>query len=191
MFPRFFYASQALWCYRRQLLQYVQRSTLQITDIVNIEVADLQDMGVRALVLDFDGVLAPHHAACPDLEVVIWLQQVMLTFEGPIFILSNLPTFERQAYFAKQFPRLQFVRAARKKPYPDGIEEILKRSGLQPSELLVIDDRLATGILAAIGLDVPGLWLTKARTNYRRHFWAELGFGFLRLIERKLVLILP
>ena len=185
MLSRIRYALSKYWQNRAQLQRYCFSPELQLTSVLDLSVADLTALGIKALVLDFDGVLASHAEPEPRAEVAYWLNKLQRDFAPhQIYILSNKPTRERQNYFAKNFPGIIFIIAARKKPYPDGLQQIVTLSGLAAGQVLLIDDRLATGILAVIISGVRGLWLTKPYTNFVVRPMVETWFMCLRGLER-------
>jgi len=93
----------------------------------------------------------------------------------------------REQYFAQHYPGVRFIIAKRKKPYPDGINNIIALSKLQPKQIVMVDDRLLTGILAAITTGVLPCWITKPYQNFVARPIRELFFHGLRCLERWLV----
>lgn len=185
---RFFYSLQKSWCFRKQLKRYLQDQSLQIAHMQDISRTDLDDRGIKALVLDYDGVLAAHGEASPRPEV---MQYLSLYFKNsatlPIYILSNKPTSVRQEFFKKNFPEIIFIKAKRKKPYPDGLQQILMASNLQPRQILLVDDRLCTGVLATAIVGTQAFLVTDPYINLKSRPITETWFIFLRWIEKKLI----
>jgi FMN phosphatase YigB (HAD superfamily) len=137
------------------------------------------------LVLDFDGVLAPHGYPEPLPAVARLLDQWLGRPEvRRIYILSNKPTPVRERYFADHFPAIRFVRDVRKKPYPDSLAAIVAAERVPPHRVVVVDDRLLTGILAAVLAGTRAVPITKPYRDYAYHTCAELGFTLLRALER-------
>lgn len=191
MLARMCYAISACWRARAQLQQFMSDPSLQIHKLIELTPYDLFGHDVRALILDFDGVMASHAEEFPREEVRVWLSDFAKQYAPyKIYILSNLPTAEREAYFKRHFPDIIFVRAKRKKPYPDGLQEIVALSGLAPQRLLLVDDRLATGIIAAISVGVQGCWVTEPYVNLKAYPLRERWFMFMRWYERVLVKLL-
>lgn len=186
---RFLYALRQAWSYRRQLKNFVQDPKLQIANICSLSQEYLFSMGIVALVLDYDGVLAAHGEPTPREEVLVWLRQCLA---GPcqIFILSNKPTVERKEFFQVHFPTINFITAKRKKPYPDGILQILALSDVQESQLLLVDDRLCTGILATLITGTRGLWVNKPYVRFGAHALAEFWIAILRWLEHVAIALL-
>lgn len=185
MLSRICYTLKTAWDYRAQLKSYALNPKLQLAKITELGSAALRAQKVQALILDFDGVLASHAEPIPRPEVIEWLKVMLQDFVGTkIYIWTNKPTVERQAYFSQDFPELVFVMAKRKKPYPDGIRQILQHSGLMPEQLLLVDDRLTTGILAAVSCNIQAYWLTKPYISFWTRPLRELWFVYLRWLER-------
>lgn len=182
MLSRIGYSIKKCWHHRQALRDFIRDAGLQLPTIYDLSKANLK--GVKALILDFDGVLAAHGELQPRADVIPILENL----QGyKLYILSNKPIPERKAYFTQHFPDLVFVKAARKKPYPDGIEEILRMSKLEPQQCMVIDDRLATGVVAAIDTGVKALWITKPFVSIASKPIVESWFMFLRFVEKTLL----
>lgn len=148
----------------------------------------LAEQGVRALALDFDGVLAHHGADRPLSEVVSWLEQAAAVFgEARIVILSNRPVGPRIDWFRKEFPDIRFVAGVRKKPYPDGLEKTGELAAVPLSSILMVDDRLLTGCLAALRAGAIPWYVRKPYVSLRHNLSKELFFLAIRWLERLLV----
>lgn len=182
---RFIYTLKKLWQHRSTLKQYCDDSNLQTKTIFHCSLKDLKKAGIEILVLDYDGVLAGHAVDIVEQRVEVWLESTIEIFgEGNVFILSNLPTEHRRDYFTKRFTGINFVTPSRKKPYPDGLLEILTQTQVSPEAMLVVDDRLWTGILGSISVGARGLWVTSPTMDFTKHPIQEVIFVLIRKIER-------
>ena len=149
---------------------------------------ELAAQGVTVLVLDFDGVLAPHGAEVPLPEVEAWLRRCAMLFrEGRLFILSNRPDPTRADYFRRRFPGIGFVSGVRKKPFPDGLQRIMALSGAAPGQVVILDDRLLTGVLGGVLAGVGVIYITAPYVSLGQRPLAEGFFMLLRSVERALV----
>jgi HAD superfamily phosphatase (TIGR01668 family) len=175
------------WCHRKILRRYLNDSRLQVQTILDLKALTLKQQGIEALILDFDGVLAAHGAEKPLKAVEVWLKECINHFgPGRLFILSNRPSVARASYFKRYFPEIEFLWLKRKKPFSDGLLDCLSHLSLSPNHVLLIDDRLLTGLLLAA---IEGF-----RGSYVRHPWvcfskkpmAELFYQCLRWVERLL-----
>ena len=173
----------------RHKLARLLRETPGDQSILTIAPTKLKTDGVKALALDFDGVLAHHGAPHPIPEAVEWLKQCQAVFGGEmIFILSNKPTEERRQWFAEHFPAFRFISGVRKKPYPDGLEKTGALAGVPLSSILMVDDRLLTGCLAALLAGARPCYIRRPYASFRHRPLAELFFMLLRMAERGLLL---
>lgn len=169
-------------------LAAILRGSRDGTTAVAVSPEELQQRGMRALALDFDGVLAPHGRPEPLPEAAEWLSRCCNAFgEDRIFILSNKPTPERKAWFERHHPQIRFIAGVRKKPYPDGLENIIRLAGVQPHELTILDDRLLTGVLAACLAGTDVVYITAPCIDLSGNRLAEAFFIILRAVERMLV----
>lgn len=173
--------------YRRQLAQLMATTELH-SSILAIDPDTIKTDGITALALDFDGVLAAHGAASPLPEAIDWLKKCAVVFGGNrIFILSNKPTDERRQWFAEHFPAIRFIAGVRKKPYPDGINKAGELAGVHLSQLLMVDDRLLTGCLAALLAGATPYYIRRPYVAFNHRTVAELFFQWLRMTERLFV----
>jgi len=169
----------------RRALACLLHETPSDTGILTLTPESLKASGVAALALDFDGVLADHGAPAPIPEAIEWLKCCVSVFGGDrIFILSNKPTQERSQWFSVHFPNLRFIAGVRKKPYPDGLKKTGELAGVPLSSVLMVDDRLLTGCLAAINAGARTCYIRAPYVSYRHNTIAELFFMLLRRAER-------
>jgi hypothetical protein len=172
----------------RKGLSQVLRETPSGSSIECLDPARLTDGGITALALDFDGVLAPHGFSAPLPEVKEWLARCSEVFGADrIFILSNKPTEARKAWFRDNFPEFRFISGVRKKPYPDGLEKAGELARVPLSAILMVDDRLLTGCLAALIAGARPLYIRRPCISFRHRPLAELFFMLMRAGERFLL----
>lgn len=166
------------WRHRRKLARSVF-----VDSVTSISFADLDKQGISVLVLDFDGVLAPHGALVPLPEVEVLLRQACAHYSHPVYLLSNKPMSQRIEYFAQHFSSVR-VMIAKKKPYPDGLEAIIQETGENSKAVLLVDDRLLTGGLATVLAKTQFLCVKNPFVDYSARPIAECFFQCLRFIER-------
>ncbi len=188
MITRILYALTMAFKHRKSLWAYRHEQALQKQSILVIDPRTLEAQGIKVLALDFDGVLAAHGATEINADVSHWLKQCVRIFgPGHVFIVTNKPSKQRADYFAHHFSGIEFIFPKRKKPYPDSLLSILEKTGVTSQALLVIDDRLLTGILALIIAGVRGCYITQPVTDLHRRPFAELFIMALRLFERSVL----
>ena len=172
----------------RHALARLLNETAPDNSITRLRPATLKQQGVAALALDFDGVLAPHGFAAPLPEATQWLTECVTVFgQGKICILSNKPTEARRHWFGQHFPGITFISGVRKKPYPDGLRKTGELTGVPLSAILMVDDRLLTGCLAAINAGTLPCYIRSPYISFRHRPFAEMFFMLLRKVERLLV----
>jgi predicted HAD superfamily phosphohydrolase YqeG len=175
--------------HRRELRKLIE-TTPRNTSILELDPAAVRSSGVKVLALDFDGVLANHGSPDPLPEAVEWLKQCEAVFGGDrIFILSNKPTDGRRRWFAEHFPAMRFISGVRKKPFPDGIIKTGELAGVPLISIMMVDDRLLTGCLAALVAGARPCYIRNPYISFRLRPLAELFFMLLRWIERCFVTI--
>jgi predicted HAD superfamily phosphohydrolase YqeG len=184
-FPGHILAGFSLGFHHRRELRNVLDSTPMNRSITELDPKEVKLSGIAALALDFDGVLAAHGSPDPLPEAVAWMKQCETIFGGDkIFILSNKPTDERRQWFAEHFPAMRFISGVRKKPYPDGIHKTGELADVPLSSILMVDDRLLTGCLAALVAGARPCYIRRPFVSFHYLPVAELFFRVLRVIER-------
>lgn len=170
--------------YRRQLAELLA-TTPENRTILKLDPLQLKADGIAALALDFDGVLAAHGSPTPLPEAIEWMKACCDVFGGDrIFILSNKPTAERRRWFSGHFPAMRFISGVRKKPYPDGINKTGELAGVPLSSILMVDDRLLTGCLAALSAGAKPCYIRRPYASFAQQPVAELFFATLRIVEQ-------
>ncbi|MBK2125143.1 YqeG family HAD IIIA-type phosphatase [Fangia hongkongensis] len=171
----------------KKKLKAIRQKKHRLTSVTSLSPLLLQKANVQYLALDFDGVLAAHGQPLPSESIKNWLSTFCERFpQEHIFILSNKPTLERKSYFEKYFPKIRFIDNVRKKPYPDGLQQIQTLAKCKSYEIALVDDRLLTGCLACILAGAYPILITKPFSNFKRRPFQESFFGLLRWIEKKL-----
>ena len=174
----------------RHELARLLKKTPHDRSILTIDPRTLHTDGITALALDFDGVLAHHGAPTPLPEAVEWMKLCEAIFGGNrIFILSNKPTQERKDWFGRHFPAIRFISGVRKKPFPDGLKKIGELTRVPLSSILMVDDRLLTGCLAAIDAGARPCYIRRPFVSFKHNITAEAFFMLLRTAERLFVVI--
>jgi uncharacterized protein len=143
---------------------------------------------IKVIALDFDGVLGPHGYPRPTVDLEQWFAKVRACGQiSRVYIYSNKPTQARKHYFETYLPEICFLSGIRKKPFPDGIKRIAELEGVPPEAVLMVDDRLLTGMLAAILAGAQGFYVTRPVTDFGYRPVHEAVFGLLRVVEKLMV----
>lgn len=180
---RYAYAIQQVAIHRQALLQYQQDASLRCPRLLDLDLKSLYQQGVRVLVLDFDGVLSGHDGPEPLSELRPWLAEACAVFNGHLFVLSNTPSQVRANFFKQHYPQIGFLKPTRAKPYPDGLLSVTTQTQIPPEAVLMIDDRMFTGILSALLAKTRALLITQPYIDWRSHPFKEMFFSSLRHIE--------
>lgn len=170
----------------RHELSLIFRRSLPHGQLLHLSLLDLKEQGISVLVLDFDGVLAAHGENQPIEELHEWLQECTKMFSH-VFVLSNQCLSRRVAYFERHYPQINYLTDVRRKPYPDGLEKILMLTKQPAHAVMLVDDRLLTGALAACITHVQFTYITHPYCNWLKRPVQELFFTLLRFLERRLV----
>ncbi len=153
--------------------------------MLDLKPEELLSRKVAALALDYDGVLASHGAEEPAPEIAEWLEKCCQTLGAPrVVILSNRPSEERRAMIERRFPGVRLISGVRKKPYPAGLNKTGELTGVPLSAVLMADDRLLTGCLAALLAGAIPFYIRSPFVRLRGNFRKELFFMVLRSLER-------
>lgn len=161
------------------LKQYLE-PFFQCQQLIELTPERLRSFSVKLIALDFDGVLAAHGEAEVRSEVRVWMERVGL----PLVVLSNKPNRQRIELLKKQLPAVEFIQGFRKKPYPDGLLSLMAARQLRPDQVLMIDDRILTGLLAACIAGCRGIIVLSPYRRLLKRPVVELFFECLRRAER-------
>lgn len=184
---RIIYSLNMGYRYRNALAKLYLRTPAQ-QNTLDIVPQDLVKQGVKVLALDFDGVLASHGELLPAPEVETWLQHCLQVFPSiHIFLLSNKPLAARVAYFEKY--GIRCIAGVQKKPYPEGLLKIQQLAQCQASEIILVDDRLLTGGLAACIAQTQIYYVTRPFIAWQKRPFSESFFMLIRWIERRIIAI--
>jgi hypothetical protein len=190
LLKRILFSLRMTYAYRHALAKILAK-TPSHCQLHQIAPATLKYPEITVLVLDFDGVLAAHGELHPVPELHSWLQECINIFEAShIFILSNKPLPSRIAYFHHHFPGVQYITEVKKKPYPDGLQKIIALTGQPSHAVMLVDDRLLTGCLAACIAKVPVTYITRPYICLSKRPIKEIFFMTLRFLERRLIKII-
>ncbi|MCK5521674.1 MAG: HAD family hydrolase [Thiomargarita sp.] len=183
LFKRILFTLRMLHRYRHALAKIdstTPRQTYQISP------TNLKHNGIKVLVLDFDGVLAAHGEALPNQELQPWLHDCVNTYGSTqVFVLSNKPLQSRINYFNQL--KIRCIAGVKKKPYPDGLQKIIALTGQSPETVMLVDDRLLTGCLAACIAGNSVTLITRPYVSLSKRPIQELFFMTLRFLERYIV----
>ena len=81
----------------------------------------------------------------------------------------------------------KIIAGIKKKPYPDGLNAIIKDAKVKPNEVVLVDDRLLTGVLASLNAKTKIIYITDPRENlFSVFFLQECFFATLRFLEKRL-----
>lgn len=163
----------------------------RIHSLLEYSADNFRTMGIEVLVLDFDGVLAEQGSLGLQPRFKQWLDQLheQMGAHWRIYLWTNCPSCARRALLRQQCPYLdtRYFEGHSKKPHPAGLQALSRTLKIDPSRILVVDDRLGTGILAGLLTGTQVVWVTDPVKNIAGQPWTELGFNLLRSVERGLV----
>lgn len=186
MMQRMRYAIYHALKYKENLYQYLVNPTLKSWSVTQLTPDYFRSREIKYIALDFDGVLACHGEAKPLAEVEAWLSHITKMMpESHFALLSNKPFTGRLRYFQDRFPNMVLITGVAKKPYPEGLNQLVTHFQCAKNELALVDDRLLTGMLAVCLAGVQGVYIEKAYSNLKENFMVEGFFAILRKSERK------
>ena len=110
--------------------------------IYNISLEELQDLGIKGLILDLDGTLISKKSKLVSNNVKAWIDEAKQKFS--IYILSNNPSKKRVSEVANQLGLPYTYRAL--KPRRKSFLSILEKLDFVPSQIAIIGYRLLTDV---------------------------------------------
>ena len=166
--------------YRNSIINIINKN--HISSLLEINKHFLHIHNIKILCLDFDGVLGFYKSNTILPKIKIWLKYITSIFsESCIYIISNNHYHKREKYFIDRFPGIHFIKGFPSKPYPHSLYKIVSISNINPKNILMVDDRLLTGILASCIVGTKSLYIT---LPYAKKSFLEFYFHFLRFMER-------
>ncbi|MFM8453709.1 MAG: hypothetical protein ACKOAD_01780 [Gammaproteobacteria bacterium] len=164
-------------------------SLLKIPGANSLSKDYLRSLGVRVLVLDFDGVLASHGCSKLDPAMEAWFKS--LDQEFLIYIWTNNPNPERIDFLNSYYQHLNFriLRHCPKKPDPKGLLSLSEDLAIEKSRILIVDDRLSTGVLAGLLAKTQVAWVFKPLQDFHYNPLQELFFSIIRCVEKTYIQI--
>ena len=170
--------------HRAELKKVLKDPALSVNSIADLNPQALHDQGVRVVIFDFDGVLAPHdHLTLTETDLAQLRVFCDIFEQTNIFIWSNNPIPARMRWLQEQFPHIVWLEGEQK-PSPDCLQQLIQTKNYEPKTVLMIDDRLLTGVLAGILAGTQVRLIKKAKVRLKGNLKAESGFILLRWVER-------
>lgn len=189
MIKRILYSCATAISYRKKL--FAAAFSERIGQLADLDPAVDFPEHIKVLALDFDGVLAPHGYPEPTGAMKKWLDKINKSGRfARVYVYSNKPSESRKRYFQENYPEFRFVSNVRKKPYPDGLHKIMEAEGVAPENVLMVDDRLLTGMLAAAVAGTSSLYIAKPLADFSYNPAKEAVFATLRSIERWVIFVI-
>ncbi len=151
---------------------------LLVDELPDIKPEQLQERGIRLLMLDFDNTIVPYTTNTPTEKMAAWLSS-MAASQVQICVVSNSKRDRVKIFCGER--SIDCITHA-KKPFSKGIRECLQKYGLPPTACAIAGDQIFTDTL---GGNMAGLTtiLVKPINNHNpllrlRHI-AEKPFIFL------------
>lgn len=147
-------------------------------ELTDLTVENLQQCGIRLLMLDFDNTIVPYTTNVPTEKMVAWLK-AMNGSEIQICVVSNSHN-DRVKIFCDKYGIDCITHA--KKPFTKGINECLAKYRIPAAEAALVGDQIFTDTFGANNAGVMPI-LVRAIDNHNiwlklRHV-AELPFIFI------------
>lgn len=183
----FLYVIKKAYLNRLELQSFLYQKEKNRKCITDIDLNSIEKSGIKSLVLDFDGVISPHDHYIPSKSITIWLKKAIKIFgSGKIFILSNnSKNADRIKYFNKNFKEIIFIKNRYMKPYPYDICNVLKKNNIKTfKSIMIIDDRLLTGILLSLIIKTEAIFITSPLVDTKNNIIKETYMSYLRKIDK-------
>lgn len=144
------------------------------SSIYAIDLAALQQRGIRGLIVDLDNTLVGWNHPTPSQALRDWLEQVRSRGLQVVIVSNN--NGDRVGVFAKDLG-IPYVSKARK-PTQKGFRQALQLMGLEPSQVAVVGDQIFTDVF---GGNRQGLYTILVVPINSREF---IGTRVVRQVER-------
>ncbi len=185
MIKRIFYTIYHAFKHKKKLYAYLVDGHLRCSKVTELTPAYFKQRALSYIILDFDGVLANHGAIQPLKKVERWLDKLIKAMpEAEFALFTNKPSAARLAYFQARFPTMTIISGVPKKPYPDGLNQLLSDFKAPKKAVVLVDDRLLTGMLAVCLAGIQGIYITEPYQDFKKNRGVESFFALLRKTER-------
>lgn len=139
-----------------------------VTDAVtDLTPHQLQERGIRLLMLDFDNTIVPYTTSVPTQVMSDWLRN-MVDSQILVCVVSNSRK-NRVKVFCEEYG-LDCITHARK-PFSKGIRQCLQKYGVEPQEAALAGDQIYTDTL---GANCCGVTSVLVRAIHNHNFWLKL-----------------
>ncbi|MBM4222660.1 MAG: hypothetical protein FJ161_02525 [Gammaproteobacteria bacterium] len=167
--------------------KYMHSSFFHVFDrLYDIPIPWLLKQGIKGVVLDCDGVMTSIDSIEIPKQTLEWM--ISIQAAGILLgIYSNQSQrlFEkRQVWLQDRMPNVIWVPPGCKKPNIKGVEILQKIWGCEFFELLMVDDRFATGGVMAYKAGMHFAYCSNPIQNFHHAVMKEYFFVMIRYIER-------
>ena len=119
-----------------------------LKSIYDIDLEDLKNQGIKALLFDLDSTLMGSKTGCYTPETLNWLQKVKKDFFVGVVSNNNNPVYMAKVLSCSDFP----VVFEAHKPYIKVAEKFMKQYSLRPETTCFIGDRPLTDVMCGKNL---------------------------------------
>ena len=149
--------------------------------VADIDFDELEELGVRGLLIDVDNTLIGHGSLEMTPERLAWAHEAMERFS--VSLLSNSVRGRRVRHLCDLLGcQGVSVWMWNRKPFSGGVRKALKEIGTAPEETAMIGDQLLTDVLGGNRAGLYTIWIDKI---YAREF--VFTRYVQRMIERFLI----
>ena len=165
---------------RASLTELLQPNWVAEGTLAELPLEQLLERGIRALVLDVDRTLLPHHGSDLPPTMERWLRQAQERL--PLHLFSNNPSRSRIGAVAEQLG-VTFTTSAGK-PRRAPLRRVLEELAMPAGEVAIVGDRVFTDVLAGNRLGLYTVLVKPVNAEGRpcRHDrWQKLEVQLARL----------
>lgn len=126
-------------------------------NIYDVELNFFKKLGIKYLFLDLDNTLDSFLLKTPSDKAKKFIEELKNNEINPVIISNNNPV--RVSTYCKPL-EIKFL-AKSGKPFSNKIKKFMKENGIEPSEVMMVGDQLATDIKAGVGANIKTLLVDK------------------------------
>lgn len=151
--------------------------------LLKIELGELQDKGIKGIIVDMDNTLVPYHQRSLDTPVLEWMKQAKIEGFKMCIVSNNLAAQGEE--LARELDTPAIWSAV--KPRSRSFRKALQIMELAPKEVAVIGDQVFTDILGGNRLGMYTILVVPL--SQKEMIWTKairsMERKFLNLFERK------
>ncbi|CAM9146204.1 YqeG family HAD IIIA-type phosphatase [Mycoplasma marinum] len=140
--------------HKKGLIVNYFKPSIYVRSFKDVNLNLLKEQGIKMMICDLDNTLVPHYTRFPNKEVLRFLEAVKQY--GIKFVVVSNNTKKRVSVFCNK-AKIKHYKGNAKKPLKSSVLNIMKESGFEPKETIIMGDMIITDILIANRMKIESI----------------------------------